>query len=177
MNGTNGESNVAVADPDRPQQQATAKASAPQVGPGCKPLRRVAFEDNFKSADPGWGIAGNTPASFVDGELVIKPGANKSWNQLYPSLFSGMRRSALASNSANSRHKTAAPWASSPPPSRPRRTNGASWILRSWKTIEVGGGREECCRRYSSLHLLKAAEWSIRWCRGFRGRGAPAVRP
>ena len=47
----------------------------------CKPLeRRVAFEDKFKSADPGWGVAANTPASFADGELVLKPTANKTWN-------------------------------------------------------------------------------------------------
>jgi hypothetical protein len=79
--------NVAVGDPSLPKQQPAVKLPAPQVGPGCKPLRAVAFEDDFKSPDPGWGLFPNTPASFADGQAVIKPAANRSWRQLYASLF------------------------------------------------------------------------------------------
>ncbi len=79
--------NVAVGDPSLPKQQAAVKLPAPRTGPGCKPLRSSAFEDDFKSPDPGWGVFPNTPFSFVDGEAAIKPAANRSWRQLYASLF------------------------------------------------------------------------------------------
>jgi hypothetical protein len=79
--------NFAVGDASLPKQAPTVKLSAPQIGPGCKPLRAVAFEEDFKSPDPGWGIFPNTPVSFGDGQAAIKPAANRSWRQLYASLF------------------------------------------------------------------------------------------
>jgi hypothetical protein len=79
---------VVVADSERPQQpRTTQKAPTPQVGPGCKPLKTVAFEDNFKVADPGWGVTSTSQAAYVDGQLALKPRADKVWEQFYPSLF------------------------------------------------------------------------------------------
>jgi hypothetical protein len=79
--------NVAVGDPTLPKQQPVIKLSAPKAGPGCKPLRPSAFEEDFKSPDPGWGLFPDTPARFVEGQAAIKPAANRSWRQLYASLF------------------------------------------------------------------------------------------
>src|SRR5262249_3399979 len=79
--------NVAVTDLDQPQQSTLTKAPAPQIRPGCKAARTAAIEDRFTTPDPGWGVAATTPASYVDGQLVLKPRANKVWEQLYPSLF------------------------------------------------------------------------------------------
>jgi hypothetical protein len=79
--------NAAVGDPSLPKQQAALKLPPPQAGPGCKPLRQTSFEDDFKSPDPGWGLYPNTPFSFVDGQAAIKPAANRSWRQLFESLF------------------------------------------------------------------------------------------
>jgi hypothetical protein len=79
--------NAAVGDPTLPKQQTALKLPPPQAGPGCKPLRATAFEDDFKSPDPGWGRYPNTPFTFVDGQAAIKPAANRSWRQLFESLF------------------------------------------------------------------------------------------
>ena len=78
---------VVVADPDRTQPRTVTKAPAPLIAAGCKPSRTVAFEDKFKTLDPGWGVEANTPASFADGQLVLKPRADRAWEQLYPSLL------------------------------------------------------------------------------------------
>ena len=79
--------NVSIADPDRPRQQTATKAPAPQAGAACKPSRRAVFEDDFKTADPGWGVVADSPVSFADGSMVIKPAANKLRPQLYRSLI------------------------------------------------------------------------------------------
>ena len=78
--------NVVAADPDA-QQRPTAKLPAPAVGPGCKPLRAAAFEDNFKTTDPGWGTLSSGRVYLADGAFVVKPQASRSWRQLYPSLL------------------------------------------------------------------------------------------
>ena len=77
----------AAADPDAPAQARAASAPAPKIGPGCKPSRRAAFEDDFKSTDPGWGIVANSPAALADGEMAIKPPADEFYRLLYPSLL------------------------------------------------------------------------------------------
>jgi hypothetical protein len=50
-------------------------------------LKAASFSDDFNSADPGWQVMPNTPASFADGQFVLKPNINKGWQTLYPSLF------------------------------------------------------------------------------------------
>jgi TIR domain len=79
--------NFAVGDPDQPRKATVTKAPPPQAGEACKPSRRAVFEDTFKNADPGWGVAPNTPVSFSNGAMLIKPDAGKTWRQLYPSLI------------------------------------------------------------------------------------------
>jgi hypothetical protein len=77
---------VVAGDPDR-QGKPTAKAPTPAIATGCKPQRTAAFEDKFKTVDPGWGVTANSPASYAEGQFSIKPGADKVWEQLYPSLL------------------------------------------------------------------------------------------
>ena len=80
--------NVAVTDPGIPAPSA-ASAPTPAAGAGCKPTRKAAFEDNFQTPDPGWGVSATGRGSFKDGTLVIKPVTGKAWEQLYPSLLFG----------------------------------------------------------------------------------------
>jgi hypothetical protein len=78
---------VAITDLDLPKQQANAKAPTPQIELGCKPLRPAAFQDDFKSHDPGWGPMQEGTAFFSDGELVLKPPVHTSRRQMYSSLI------------------------------------------------------------------------------------------
>src|SRR5262249_24336399 len=75
-----------VADLDHTQVRTAVKAPAPQITTGGKPSRTVAFEDKFKSQDPGWGVNKDSASSFVDGQLAIKAQPNKVGEQFYPTL-------------------------------------------------------------------------------------------
>jgi hypothetical protein len=79
--------NFAITDLDLPKQQARAKAPAPQIELGCKPVRPAAFQDDFNSHDPGWGSIEEGVVFYSDGELVLKPRVNTSLRRLYSSLI------------------------------------------------------------------------------------------
>ena len=86
---------VAPVPPEQPAVIAQPKpAPAPQPVPGPRPPGPTiaagcpgtpAFRDDFKTADPGWELG--TDASYVDGQLVIKPPADTNSSVLYRSLI------------------------------------------------------------------------------------------
>jgi hypothetical protein len=78
---------VAVTDPDQPQPKTPPRIPTPSAGPGCKPQRSAAFSDNFTSRDPAWGVIDNSPASYADNQLVIKPNPSQGYKLVYPLLF------------------------------------------------------------------------------------------
>ena len=53
----------------------------------CKSATPPAFQDDFKTRDPGWGLTDNNETTYADGQLAIKAEANTSWSVIYRSLL------------------------------------------------------------------------------------------
>jgi TIR domain len=53
----------------------------------CKSDTTPAFQDDFKTQDPGWGLTDKNETFYADGQLAIKAEANTSWSVIYRSLL------------------------------------------------------------------------------------------